>query len=83
MRHAALTDADREFMEHATRWWPRLHAGGKLACPDCGGSGYSRGTWMLKHRFHCRCICGKVVTTRGLRTHQNHCGGNDHTEYLR
>jgi len=65
---------DGEWMTEAARLWPRTNSGGKLACPDCGGSGYMHGKWMIKHREHRRCECGKVITAKGLRMHQVHCG---------
>lgn len=70
---------DREFREWATREWPRLRS--KLECPDCGATGYAKGRWMDKHQFHRRCECGKVITVRGLRQHQVHCGMSDSTVY--
>jgi hypothetical protein len=57
----------------------RVHS--KLVCDECGGSGYSGGSWMNKHNEHVNCPdCGKRVTVVGLPHHQSsmRMHGNGH-----
>lgn len=57
-------------MAVASQSWPRTNGGRKLVCPECGLTGYPDGTWLNNHREHRRCSCGRVVTTKGYRTHR-------------
>jgi hypothetical protein len=55
--------------------WPRSidtrHSRGRVACPECGASGWPGGTWTHAHRFHDTCDdCGGRFSTRGLATHR-------------
>lgn len=50
--------------------WPRSAPHGrKIACPECGVSGYLGGKWVRKHAAHVTCTCGKVVSLAGLPSH--------------
>ena len=52
----------------AQRSWPRT-THGKVCCPECGATGYIGGGWVDKHAEHVTCVCGQVVSKRGLNSH--------------
>ncbi len=61
-------------IEEASIRWPRTGSGRKVACPDCGKTGYPKGSWTHCHRFHDRCPdCGKTVTSKGMGVHRSAC----------
>jgi hypothetical protein len=42
----------------------------KIACPECGQTGYIGGRWADKHAEHVECSCGATVSTKGLASHR-------------
>jgi hypothetical protein len=54
----------------AQRHWPRTPGGRKIACPECGLTGYLGGSWVEKHAEHVTCSCGRRITSRGLVSHR-------------
>jgi hypothetical protein len=62
----------------ASRHWPRTPRGQKVACPDCGQTGYvpygnPKRWWTDRHVEHSTAQCGRVFTTIGLALHKHSC----------
>lgn len=50
-------------------WPPAAHRSMKIACPDCGMTGYRGGRWIERHDQHVRCDCGAIVNRKGWKKH--------------